>query len=77
MLGAFAIAYILIAMIKTLCALATRFTLACWIDWEKSPSYVDKNGILHEPFALVSLGATGALTTATTGSYQLIQKALT
>ena len=61
-------------MITTICAFAAGFTVAAWIGWEASPSYVDKDGILREPFALVPLGAAGALTTAATGSYLLIKK---
>ncbi len=62
-------------MLKTICAFAAGFTLAAWIGFDVSPSYVDKDGILREPFALIPLGAASALTTAATGSYLLIKRA--
>ncbi len=62
-------------MTRTICAFAAGFTLAAWIGWEASPSYVEKDGVLREPFALIPLGGAAAMTTAATGAYLLIKKA--
>ncbi len=62
-------------MIKTICAFAAGFTLAAWIGFDVSPSYVDKDGILREPFALIPLGTASAAITAGTGIILLVKRA--
>ena len=62
-------------MIKTICAFAAGFAVAAWIGWEASPSYVDKDGILREPFALVPLGAASTAVAVGTGTFLIIKRA--
>ena len=62
-------------MITTICLFAAGFTFASWIGWEASSNYVDKFGILREPFALFPLGARSAVITAGTGAYLIIKRA--
>ena len=62
-------------MIKTLCAFAAGFTLAALIGFNVSPSYVDKDGILREPFALIPLGAASTAVAVGTGTFLIIKRA--
>ena len=64
----------LLVMIRTICAFAAGFTLAAWIGFDVSPSYVDKDGILREPFALVPLGTASAAITLGTGTFLMIKR---
>ena len=61
-------------MIKTICAFATGFTLAALIGFNVSPSYVDKDGILREPFALIPLGAVSTAIAVGTGTFLIIKR---
>jgi hypothetical protein len=62
-------------MIKAICAFAAGFAVAAWIGWEASPSYVDKDGILREPFALIPLGAVSTAIAVGTGTFLIIKRA--
>ncbi len=59
----------LLVMIRTICAFAAGFTLVAWIGFDLSPSYVDKDRILREPFALIPLGAASVAITLGTGAF--------
>ena len=61
-------------MIKTICTFAAGFAVAAWIGWEASPSYIDKDGILREAFALVSLSAASRAVTIGTGTFLIIKR---
>ena len=61
-------------MIQAICAFAAGFTLAAWIGWKASPSDVDKDGILREPFALVPLGAASTAVAVGTGAFLIIKR---
>ena len=60
--------------VQAVSAQQTFTTLAAWIGWEASPSYVDKDGILREPFALVPLGAASGAITVGTGAFLTIKR---
>ena len=62
-------------MIKTICAFAAGFAVAAWIGWEASPSYIGKDGILREAFALVPLGAASTAVAIGTGTFLIIKRA--
>ena len=61
-------------MIRTIGAFAAGFTIAAWIGWEASPRYLDKDGILREPFALVPLGAASTAITVGTGAFLILKR---
>ena len=61
-------------MIKIILAFDAGFTLADLISFEASPSYVDKDGILREPLALVPLGAASRAITVGTGAFLTIKR---
>jgi hypothetical protein len=39
------------------------FLLAAWIGWSACPKYIDEQGVLREPFALIPLGYLAAAAT--------------
>ena len=45
------------------------------IGFDVSPSYVNKDGILREPFALIPLGAASTAVAVGTGIFLLIKRA--
>lgn len=61
-------------MTRTICAFTAGFTLACCIGWGASPKYVNHDGNMHEPVALITLGFLSSLTTVGTGTVLLIKK---
>ena len=60
--------------VQAVSAQQTFTTLAAWIGWEASPSYVDKDGIMREPFALVPLGAASTAVAVGTGAFLIIKR---
>jgi hypothetical protein len=58
-----------------MCAFTAGFTFAALIGFNVSPSFVDKDGILREPFALISLGAASTAVAVGTETFLIIKRA--
>lgn len=62
-------------MIKTICAFAAGFTFTALLGFDISPSDVDEDGFLREPFALVPLGTASTEVAIGTRTFLLIKRA--
>ena len=61
-------------MLKILVAFSCGFAVACFIGLQACPSFLDGDGILREPFALIPLGALSTLITLSGGGVLVFKR---
>ena len=61
-------------MLKILVAFSCGFAVGCFIGLQSCTSFIDGDGILREPFALIPLGALSTLITFSGGGVLMFKR---